>query len=451
NVVLPDRITDNLESFRRVFRSHHLSGEVVFAHKASRSSALVRQLAATDAAIDVASLGELQHVLGAGFGSDRIVATGPKNPGFLWLAALTGAVVHVDGRGELEELVGLVRKHSLERVRILLRLSGFEAPGPKMRSRGSRFGTGPGSLGKLLDAVESHQDVVEPIGTAFHLDTTSLQEKAVAFEGCLQAIDALRDRGLRPYVLDIGGGFGVDYLAHGAEWDRYTTELTAAVLGKRGPLTWAGHGYGLRVENGTLRGALGLYPAHRPVAGAAYLDALLSSPAPTLGRPLGTLLLESLCDLYVEPGRALTDQCGLTLARVLEVRCTDDGEYLVQVAAKATDIGLEAHGVLVDPVLLPREGRPERGEVPVGVYLTGSLCLETDLITRRTVFLPRLPQPGDLLGFVNTAGYCMDFVATNAQQQPTAHKVAVYQDAGDWHWCLDEQYWPISRHERQQT
>ena len=109
HVVVPDQIAENLERFRSVYRAHRLSGQVFYAHKANRSSALLRRLAATDAGVDVASLGELQHALGAGFGADRITATGPKNPEFLWLAARTGVTVGVDGVAELDRLAALVR------------------------------------------------------------------------------------------------------------------------------------------------------------------------------------------------------------------------------------------------------------------------------------------------------------------------------------------------------
>jgi diaminopimelate decarboxylase len=446
NVVLPDQIAENAMRFRAVYRKHRLGGRVFFAHKANRSSALVRRLAATDAAVDVASLGELQHALGAGFTPDRIMATGPKNPEFLWLAARTGATVNVDSNTELDDLAALVRSYALPRVRILLRLSAFEAPGVKVLTRTSRFGSPVRELDSLLKAVERHDDAVELTGVGYHLDTTSFAEKAMALEGCIRALDACRSRGLRPRAVDIGGGFGVNYLADGEQWERYTTALTGAVLGRRLPMTWRGHGYGLRNEAGTLRGSLGLYPAHRPVAGERYLDELLSLPAPSLGgRRLATLLLENLYDLYTEPGRALVDQCGLVLARVLEVRRTDAGEPLVRLALKADDVGLEEHGVLMDPVVIARDGaRAPTGDDPVGVYLAGSLCLEADLITRRMVFLPHLPSPGDLLGFANTAGYCMDFQASRAQHQPVARKVAAWQDAGSWRWCLDEQYWPIT-------
>ncbi|MBV7697550.1 Y4yA family PLP-dependent enzyme [Streptomyces sp. TRM70350] len=447
NVLVPDQIAENLERFRSVYRRHHLSGQVFFAHKANRSSSLLRRLAATDAGVDVASLGELQHALGAGFASDRIVATGPKNPQFLWLAARAGVTVGVDSVGELDQLAGLVRGHALPRVRVLLRLSGFEAAGVRVLSRRSRFGSPVREADRLLEAVERHRDTVELTGVAYHLDTTSLTEKATALEGCLTVLEECRSRGLRPRAVDIGGGFGVNYLAHQEQWERYTTQLTEAVLGRRPPLTWQGHGYGLRAEGGTVRGALGLYPAHRPVAGERYLDELLAQPAPSLGgRPLAALLLEYLYDLHIEPGRALVDQCGITLARVLEVRdFGTGGELLVRLALKADDMALEEHGVLMDPVVLPRDGAGARAEGgPVGVHLFGSLCLETDMITRRTVFLPCRPEPGDLLAFANTAGYAMDFHAGHAQHQPVARKVAVWEDGGSWRWSLDEQYWPTT-------
>jgi diaminopimelate decarboxylase len=455
NVLLPERAAENARRFHAVYREHHLAGRVYFAHKANQSGSLVRRLAAEDPAavgVDVASLGELRHALGCGFTPDRIMATGPKDPEFLWLAARVGATVNLDSRHELEQLAELVRKYALPRVDVLLRLSGFEPaggsqePGVRLLSRRSRFGSPVGEVGELLSAVERHRDAVELTGTAYHLDTTGVAEKVRALERCVMVMDECRARGLAPRVVDIGGGFGAGYVADAAEWDRYTTALTEAVLGTRPALTWRGHGYGLRNEGGTVRGTAALYPAYRPVAGPGYLAELLSLPAPRLGRPAAGLLLEHMYDLCAEPGRALVDQCGLSLARVLDVRRTGEGagEYLVRLGMNAGDVSLEEHGVLVDPVLLPRTGAAEEsGTGPVGVYLVGNLCLEADLITRRMVFLPQLPHPGDLLAFANTAGYAMDFHAHHAQRQPVARTVAVVDEGGSWRWCLDEDYWPI--------
>jgi diaminopimelate decarboxylase len=444
NLVLPEQIAENVAEFRAVYRTHRLAGQIFFAHKANRSSALIRQLAAGGAGIDVASLGELQHALGAGFDAPRIMATGPKDAAFLTLAARAGVLVNTDTLAEVRELASIVAAHRLPPVRVLARLSAFPSPGTVVHARRSRFGTPAAEVPALLDLLEKHAGELDLVGMAYHLDTTGIPEKAAALEGCLRALDDCHLRGMRPRAVDVGGGFGVNYLADGAQWERYTTELTRSVLGHRPPMTWNGHGYGLRNEGGKVRGALTVYPGYRPVAGAAYLDQLLATPSPSLRRPLGTLLLDNMYDLYAEPGRALLDQCGAVLATVLEVR-EDGGDTLVRLDLNAGDVSLEEHGVLMDPVLVgrPAEAEPTEGG-PAGVYLLGNLCLEADLITRRKVFLPARPRPGDLLAFVNTAGYAMDLRAGHALMQPVARTVALHRAGGAWRWCLDERYWPAA-------
>ncbi len=451
NVVLPERIAANAEAFRAVHHRHRLTGEVFFAHKANRSSALIRRLAATPTAIDVASLGELQHALGAGFTPDRVMATGPKTREFLWLAARCGIVVNLDSPGELDELVDIVRGNRLPQIRVLARLSSFTSAGTTVLSRRSRFGTAVNGLDPLLASLAEARDAVDFIGFSYHLDTIGLAEKAVALETCLTALTRCGQHGLDPRVVDVGGGFGVDYLADGEQWERWTSELAQAVLGRRPELTWGGHGYGWRAESGTLRGALGLYPAYRPSSGHRYLAELLETTSVGMGeRPLGTLLQEQLCDLWVEPGRALVDQCGVVVARVAEVRPADGDAHVVRLDLNASDVSIEEHGVMMDPVVLPDPARasPSRATDEAAspghpVYLVGNLCLEADLITRRLVFLPTLPHAGDLMAFVNTAGYFMDFNADHALHQPTARMVAAWPTKDGWRWCLDENYWPI--------
>lgn len=129
-------------------------------------------------------------------------------------------------------------------------------------------------------------------------------------------------------MIDIGGGFGVNYLADAIQWEHYTSELTRAVLGQRSPITWRGHGYGLRGEAGRLKGALGLYPAYRSLAGPEYVEELLRQHSPTFGQRFDQLFLETMTELYLEPGRAMLDQTGLVLCRVLDVRPAPDGNTL---------------------------------------------------------------------------------------------------------------------------
>lgn len=450
NVVLPGAVADTVTAFRAVYDTHRLRGRIFFANKASRSQALLRAVAATGAGVDVASLGELRQALGSGFTPPRVLATGPKDEAFLWLAAQAGATVHVDSPAELTTLIDLVERFDLPRVRVVVRLRGFdqEETGARILARASRFGVEPRALAAVAEVLVSRSDLVECVGVGFHLDTSSLAEKAAALEACVVVLGDLRRRGLSPRCVDIGGGFGVTYLADPSQWRRYTTALTEAVLGIRPPMAWQGYGYGLRVEHGTVQGALNLYPAARTDTGPAYLEQLLATRGPRLGRPLATLLLENLYDLDIEPGRALLDQAGVTLVRVAEV--TPCGAYqMVRLAANRDDISLEAGGVLIDPLVLPRD--PARDTEPCQAYLVGNLCLEHDFLTRRLVTLRHTPVSGDLLVFVNTAGYFADFQANHALRQPVAATVALVRAAGGvtgdgtsaWQWYHDDRYWPI--------
>ena len=91
--------------------------------------------------------------------------------------------------------------------------------------------------------------------------------------------------------------------------------------------------------------------------------------------------------------------------------------------------------VMLDPVLIYRSA-PEAGPdgpgdpavgpgQPQGVFLGGNLCLERDMIFNHLTFVERLPEPGDIVAFVNTAAYQMDLSASEALMQRRAAKVAV--------------------------
>ncbi|OLT35555.1 diaminopimelate decarboxylase [Rhodococcus sp. CUA-806] len=445
NIVLPQQIRENVDEFRRTVDRHGLRGEIYYAHKANRSASLVRELAATEARIDVASLAELQRALGSGFAPDRIMTTGPKTPEFLWLAVRSGVTVNVDTVTELHSVAEIAHAQKLPKVDVLVRLSTFTNSGATMLTRPSRFGVSSNELDSVFAVLDKYTENLRLLGFAYHLDTIGIPEKARAFDGCLLALEEARARGHDPRVVDVGGGFGVDYLADGGEWEAFTTALAEAVLGRHDPITWQGTGYGLRNEGGRLRGSLGLYPAHRPVSGPRYLDELLSTAAPNLGSTLAAAVLDSMHQLWIEPGRSLLDQCGVVLARVLEVRPITDAaditenEHFVRLDLNAGDVSLEEHGVHLDPILIPSttcEPRPGSG------YLIGNLCLEADFISRRKIWFDRLPVAGDVLAFVNTAGYFMDFSADHALDQAIARVVAMTRNASGWSWRLDEQYWP---------
>jgi diaminopimelate decarboxylase len=59
------------------------------------------------------------------------------------------------------------------------------------------------------------------------------------------------------------------------------------------------------------------------------------------------------------------------------------------------------------------------------------------MISNHLIPLPRLPSPGDLVVFVNTAAYQMDLSASEALMHPRLPKVAAVHRDGAFRWARD--------------
>jgi diaminopimelate decarboxylase len=159
-------------------------------------------------------------------------------------------------------------------------------------------------------------------------------------------------------------------------------------------------------------------------------------------RTVAAVLRDHLLDLLIEPGRSLLAHAGLTAATVLDRRRSPGGRLLVGLEMKRSDVSFLDQEFFVDPSLVATAGQRRAAEE--GLYLMGNLCLESDLVTRRQVFLERLPEPGDLLVFHNTAGYLSDFSAGDPIKQRVARRVVVARDDDGSRWALDDVYHPLT-------
>lgn len=443
NILFPEIVGQNLYAFQEMLDDLSLRGRVYFAHKANRSDSLTRQLSFERCFIDVSSTNELRHALGSGFNARRIQATGPKNTEFLTLSLQHDIVISADSCWEIKEIISLKQTLRLPgKVQLLLRVSGFRSSHSQYRSKASRFGIPLDEMAQAFSILEEAEQEIDLLGFSFHLDTTSIPEKGLAIENCLELFDQAISSGFEPTVLNIGGGFKTNYLANEQDWHRYTTAIRDAALGARSPLTWQGNTFGLQPDKGSLRGSFNSYSYYDPLTGPRFLAELMGHQLPGQDdTPAGAILRDNGIELWIEPGRSLLDQCGITVGRVNSVRRSSQGDLMVCLNMKRQDICFLDQEIFVDPVVLYRN-LPGDDAKPVSVYFAGNLCLESDLIFRHLTFLPAAPQPGDLVVFANTAGYFMDFSASPAIMQPTAAKVAVYKDNDSFSWSLDEQYQP---------
>jgi diaminopimelate decarboxylase len=441
NLVFPGEVRENYQRFVALLAELEIDGALLYAQKANKSYALLRELVFAGAGTNNASLSELQRALGNGCPAERAEAGGPKTEEYLALACFTGALINVDSLQELRSLQAIAARMG-RRARVILRLSGFRSQGVQILSKPTRFGIPIDRANEAL-ALLADDAALSFEGLSYHLDTVAIAEKSVALDGLVHTTLAAMERGLRVQLLDIGGGFKVNYLESQLEWENYMTALREALLGKAAPLTWQGAGFGLREERGVISGNLNMYSYYDNPVQEHYLRELLEQRSNETGSTFADFFRETRVRLLLEPGRALLAGAGITLARVVEVSQTSEGDTLVRLDMNRADITIQDLELFVDPTLLQMPGTLDRRALEDGCYLIGNLCLESDFISRRKVYLPSTPAPGDILAFANSAGYIMDFNAHHAALQRIAEKVAVYRDiAGAWRWTRDENYWP---------
>lgn len=446
NLVFPQEVVKNYKEFTSLFDDLEIDGKILYAQKANRSTALLREIIYQGAGTNNASLPEVQHALANGCPAEEVEAGGPKTQEYITHSIFSGVLVNIDSISELERVVLSARDQG-KKVRVMLRLSGFKAEGVQVLSKPTRFGINVDDLDTACEYIEKHKEYIIFEGFSYHLDTVAFSEKRIALDGLVNAVFVARKYGLTTSYLDIGGGYKVNYLKDRKQWDEYMTTLREAILEKQPAVTWQGTGFGLRVHCGVIQGNLNMYSYYDETVGRDYLHGLLNQKSSHADMSFIEFFNQTRITLVLEPGRAMLAGAGMTLAKVEEVRRNADGDVFVRLDMNRADVTIQDLELFVDPVIVSQKKKAKKEELNDGCYLIGNLCLESDFISRRKVFFPHCPQVGDLLAFVNSAAYISDFNAHSAAMQRIAEKIAVFKSKdGKLKWTKDEEYWPNVTH-----
>lgn len=437
HLLFPQVMAENIEQLRSVLDSATAGWRMYYAHKVNRSRTFARTAAEAGIGIDISSAGELASARAAGFSADRIEATGPKGAGFLRALVGTGVTVNVDNLWELDTLAQLADPAAP--VPVLVRIAGFEGSQP------SRFGVPVHRTDTALTTLIRYRDRLDFLGYAFHLDTGETTERVRAADTCFSLVERAYEYDLLPSALNIGGGLRQVFTADAERFDHYARALRDALAGRGKAMSWGHNTFGYHMEGGVVRGTPVFHKYANTVAADRMLADLLAAPLERQGgRSVARVAGDNLLDLWLEPGKALVDHAGVTVARVEFVKEATDDSVLVHVDLSRDQVTPADQEVMVDPLVLPGNGpTPEPGGRAVGVYFAGRLCLERDLITAHKVWLPWLPRPGDLVVFPNTAAYHMDLSAAAAAMHPPPEKVAVVRRGRTFTTCPDADYVPV--------
>jgi diaminopimelate decarboxylase len=445
NLLFPETVIQNSKPFLNTFKHYNLDGRVFFTSKPNRSSAVLREVSSVRTlGVDVSSVGSLQAALKEGVCAERLEATGPKNQAYLTLCMQHDVLMNIDNIGELQMIVAIRRRLGLARpARVTIRLSGFASRKRSFAVSDSTFGTPVSELSAIFSALEEYRSDVVFLGFSFHLYTDSLDYKLAALQETLQATLEARRRGFQPTLLNIGGGFRISYVSDSSAMQSFFVALKESLLYRREPVTWNRGGLGLRVENGKVVGAPKVLEHTVPLPPADQLCALLKAPLPDFGEVSAAQLIDELgLQLHIEPGRALLDQAGITLARVAFQKRSERGELLTALEMNRSNLNAGELTLLADPILLSQGGVENSVGESCETFLMGNLCVANELLTPRKVSLARKPEIGDIVAFANTAPYCMDFAESPTLHQNVAEKVALRQTKGEWQWFRDGAYVP---------
>jgi len=346
---------------------------VAFAVKANPALAVVAHLRRCGVGADVASGGELETVLRAGFNPSAIAMTGPGKRDEELAAAVSAGigVLTVESPGELRRLE-TVAAAAGRRQQILLRLAVSEdARLETVRLIGGVEGKFGMPLDTLLDTARAAaaSEHVELLGVhAFGASNLRDAEQLASHVAQLVEIgkQVAEQAGTELHLVDAGGGLGIPY----ANGER---PLDIARLGRR----------------------LTEMRARWDAEGLADMEVVL------------------------EPGRFLVGPAGAYVARVVDVKGPDSAPVAI------LDGGINH---FVRPALVRSEHRlavfaTDAVRALVRTTVAGPLCTGLDVFTTDAM-LPR-PHVGDLVAVLDAGAYGFTESMPLFLSHPTAAEVAV--------------------------
>ena len=388
---------------------------IYFARKANKCIGYVQAAARAGIGVDVAGDEELRQVLAAGVPAERIIVTAAVKPVELIERCIAESVrIAIDNEDEAQCVLAACARQS-RRATAAVRI-GFPS---RKDGTSSRFGF---SLDEVAPAVERWReagDLIDVDGLHFHLDGYAVADRVAALDAAMQLVDRLRRAGLaRIDFIDMGGGFPMRYLDDAGQWETFWQQVDAALLGRRPPLTYRNHGLGRIAHDGVVIGPRHAYPHAQQPTGTAWLSEIFDRPLPTdPGTTVSQALRRRGLRLHCEPGRALLDGCGMTVARVEHRKRVGD-DWLIGLAMNSSNCRSQKSELFADPRLLRGRRGGEADVAPMAGYLTGAYCAEGDLISHRRLVFPDGVAVGDLIAFPNTAGYLMHFTESRSHQFP---------------------------------
>ncbi|WP_233214579.1 Y4yA family PLP-dependent enzyme [Rhodopirellula bahusiensis] len=423
NVLTSNPMRATICDLKTVAAEANLPLQIHLARKANKCVEFVRAGIPNSIGFDVASESELRQTLGEFEGSldepfeDSILCTAAIKPdGLIRLCVTENVTLVIDNADELATLREVLAciEQPAPVARIAFRLQPCRQKFPALATR---FGTPASELVRLAKTVLDDQRI-EVVGVHFHVQR-SHEQFAPQFtrsliEDALETVDRLRETGHSIAWLDMGGGFPINYLRDESQWRRFLA-LAQPDPASNGEfaidreMTWS------------QRPLIDVDPAWQPWNAVHWFREVLT---PTLVSEITRRELTLKC----EPGRALLDGCGMTIAEVQFVKNGSDDELLVGLMMNSSQCRTTRDDFLVDPIVIGKSNSPDpaandNNDDETTGFFVGGYCTESEVLMQRRFRFPHGISRGDLVLIPNTAAYQMHFAESQAHQMPLAANV----------------------------
>ncbi|WP_454978711.1 hypothetical protein [Corynebacterium propinquum] len=427
HIIYPASFAENLQAILNVGASLPVGFAVRYGKKANKSAAFARVCAdfykaGADVGIDVASTQEFQSAISAGVPGPQIMVTGTlPSISFLKKIIDSGATLAICSMQDFELIQDLFRTGALSgHIDALLRV--------RQANSHARFGVSLNELSKIVSNLSAQEKYsfkgINLKGLSFHLNGYDATDRVNMISSIIPHLIALRNSQADPknkLLLSIGGGFP----APSVDSDTWNEAMS-----KISPDMWVD---GQAPKN--------IYPFgctdNCTQTITSIMQAEIDSPhghRQTVAKLLGSLNITVIC----EPGRSLCSKAGVTIAPVISTSSWSDNVsiksnkqcHVTVVAGSSFSLSEQwfSSEFFPDPILL-RNGTPVPADSQGGYAIAGATCLDSDYLSRRFIPLPTKPQAGDILLYIDTAGYQMDSNESNFHELAIPKKYVVQFDS----------------------
>ncbi len=418
-------IHNSIRSFKKVFEEHYPQGEIRYAVKANTHPEILAIARSEGIGADVASENEMRCALEAKLPAEHIDVNGnSKTPALIEKALKGNMLLVVDSIEEFEVISGMAKKMGV-RARCLMRLSGFDLG--KVTDLGSftagswcKFGMNIQKMPVFLDIILPKHPHMDFMGFHIHIGTQVFSDVSyrTVLGKLIEFSHRLNEKGGRCRILNLGGGFPVSYLTR-IEWETELNRIREGYLAaKKGDFSkvWVwGNSPAMFMDPET--GVINLDEWSGEKSYSAYpeakmLETILVGDVTVDGKTMSVKeALHGIGNptLIVEPGRAITETSGVSLARIKGIRTIDYDHNMITLDAGAVnyDSAVERDYLMRNWSLATQGNR--KSTQPFTAFLAGRLCYNGDIIYRQKIMLPTRPSIGDILICHDTGAYSSHF------------------------------------------